>query len=65
MNETKKNDKVDRLHTFRFAVVCYLEKLFEEYRFSEYHHLGLGDIRLTIAQQDDIIESVKKILTDK
>jgi len=27
---------------------------FREMRFDKHHHLGLGDIRLTIAQQDEI-----------
>jgi hypothetical protein len=38
-------------------------KYFETLRFNPKHHLGLGDIRLTIAQQDEIVEIVKHIIT--
>lgn len=30
-------------------------------RFSDAHHLGLGDIRLTPGQQDDLVERVRKL----
>lgn len=33
-----------------------LKKYFEKLRFSESNHLGLGDIRLTIGQQEEIVE---------
>jgi hypothetical protein len=37
-----------------------LEKCFEELRHNKNHHLGLGDIRLTISQQEDIVNILKK-----
>jgi len=36
-----------------------LEEYFKKLRFDENHHLGMGDIRLTIAQQEEILEMVK------
>lgn len=32
----------------------------QEYRFDDRLHLGLGDVRLTIGMQDDILEKVKE-----
>jgi hypothetical protein len=37
-----------------------LRKFFEQMRFDKNHHLGLGDIRLTIAQQEEICELVER-----
>jgi hypothetical protein len=37
-----------------------LRKCFEQLRFDKNNHLGLGDIRLTIAQQDEICELVER-----
>jgi hypothetical protein len=37
-----------------------LRKCFEQLRFDKNHHLGLGDIRLTIAQQEEICELVDR-----
>jgi hypothetical protein len=34
---------------------------FETLRRSNYSHLGLGDIRLTIAQQLEIVDMIKKL----
>jgi hypothetical protein len=42
-------------------VIDYFHKL----RFDPKHHLGLGDIRLTIAQQEEIIEIVNNIIKSK
>ena len=36
--------------------------IFKEYRFNEKHHLGLGDIRLTIAQQNEINDATQALL---
>ena len=33
-----------------------IEKYFEDRRFDNSSHLGLGDIRLTIAEQDAIVK---------
>ena len=32
-----------------------IESYFHKLRFDKNHHLGLGDIRLTIAQQDELV----------
>ena len=37
---------------------------FEALRFNQKHHLGLGDIRLTVAQQDDICDEVEALRKD-
>ncbi len=37
-----------------------LRKCFEQLRFDKNHHLGLGDIRLTIAQQEEICKLVER-----
>jgi len=37
-----------------------LRKCFEKMRFDKNHHLGLGDIRLTMAQQEEICELVER-----
>ena len=36
-----------------------LRKLFEQLRLDKNHHLGMGDIRLTIEQQEEICELVE------
>ena len=38
-----------------------LRKCFEQLRFDKNHHLGLGDIRLTIGQQEEICELVERL----
>ena len=38
-----------------------IRKCFEQLRFDKNHHLGLGDIRLTIGQQEEICELVERI----
>ena len=38
-----------------------IEKYFEELRFDKNHHLGLGDIRITIAQQEEIIAEIQRL----
>jgi hypothetical protein len=40
-----------------------LRKYFEQLRFDKNHHLGLGDIRLTIGQQEEICEFSDSIFT--
>jgi len=39
-----------------------MNDIFKEYRFNDKHHLGIGDIRLTIAQQDEINEATQALL---
>ena len=39
-----------------------MNDVFKEFRFKDAHHLGLGDIRLTIAQQDEINNGVQALL---
>lgn len=34
----------------------WIENYFNKLRFDKNHHLGLGDIRLTIGQQEEIIK---------
>ncbi len=36
-------------------------KMFEQLRHDESHNLGLGDVRLTIAQQEEIIEENERL----
>ena len=38
---------------------------FEKLRHDNNHHLGLGDIRLTIGQQEEIIDFVEKQLNEE
>ena len=37
-----------------------IRKCFEQLRFDKDHHLGMGDIRLTIGQQEEICELVER-----
>ena len=37
------------------------EEWFKKLRFDEYHHLGLGDIRLTIGQQEEILAEITSL----
>jgi len=37
-----------------------LRECFKQLRFDKNHHLGLGDIRLTIAQQEEICDLVER-----
>jgi len=37
-----------------------LRECFKQLRFDKNHHLGLGDIRITIAQQDEICDLVER-----
>ena len=39
-----------------------IENYFNKLRFDKNHHLGLGDIRLTIAQQDELVALFKQKL---
>lgn len=47
----------EKLDPFEFGIGAY----FTELRFNSDHHLGSGDIRLTIAQQKEIMEYCKKL----
>lgn len=38
-----------------------VSQYFRELRFDTRHHLGLGDIRITMAQQEEIVSYVKKL----
>ena len=38
---------------------------FKELRFNKNHHLGLGDIRLTIGQQEEILQIISKATNKK
>jgi len=37
-----------------------IRECFKQLRFDKNHHLGLGDIRITIAQQDEICDLVER-----
>jgi hypothetical protein len=39
-----------------------LESCFQQLRFDPNHHLGLGDIRLTLAEQEEIVERIEQKL---
>jgi hypothetical protein len=41
-----------------------LEEFFLKLRFDKNHHLGLGDIRLTLAQQDELIAAFAPKMED-
>lgn len=41
-----------------------LLEYFERLRHDENHHLGLGDVRLTLAQQEEIIELIEQKYND-
>jgi hypothetical protein len=36
-----------------------IENKFKEYRFGPETHLGLGDIRMTVGMQDDLLKSLE------
>jgi len=38
----------------------WLEQYFKKLRFNKKYHLGLGDIRLTMGQQEEIIKRILK-----
>jgi len=38
-----------------------IDTYFKELRFNENYHLGLGDIRLTIGQQKEIVDEFSKL----
>lgn len=38
-----------------------ITEYFEKLRLDENHHLGLGDIRLTMSQQEEIISKVRAL----
>lgn len=40
-------------------------KTFRELRFDPNHHLGMGDVRLTIDMQDEIEQEVEQLRKDK
>jgi len=42
----------------------WLSNYFRGLRFDPSHHLGCGDIRLTIGQQDEIVEAMKRSAPD-
>jgi len=42
------------------AVLCEVREYFQNLRFNDKHHLGLGNIRLTLAQQAEILDIIKE-----
>lgn len=61
-NELKNETPTDSNNVLAAAVKSGwdLRKYFEQLRFDKNHHLGLGDIRLTVAQQEEICELVER-----
>jgi hypothetical protein len=45
----------------KLELIQWLEKYFQYLRNSKEWHLGLGDIRLSIGQQDQIVEMIKEM----
>lgn len=41
-----------------------IEKYFKNLRFDENHHLGLGDIRITFAQQEQVLSLCKAAMSE-
>jgi len=41
-----------------------IDKYFHELRFDDRHHLGLGDIRITMGQQEEIAAEHNRVLAD-
>jgi hypothetical protein len=46
-------------------IAAWLHDHFRELRFSEGNHLGMGDIRLTLGMQDDIVVNVERAINGK
>ncbi len=55
-----KNSKIPLNLPIKIKSQWTIEKCFEEIRFNKDHHLALGDIRLTIGQQEEICKLVNK-----
>lgn len=41
-----------------------MKDLFEPYRFNKLTHLGLGDIRLTVGAQEEIMAQVRQLIAE-
>lgn len=44
---------------------AWLHDYFKKLRFNKKHHLGLGDIRLTMAQQDVLVVMAEQVFNNK
>lgn len=60
MYEQGVNDTIDQFTQEIKKRADEAERYFEKLRFDETNHLGMGDIRLTIGQQDKIIKNITK-----
>lgn len=38
--------------------------MFEELRFDPYQHLGMGDVRITLSQQEDILKLIQEYIDE-
>ena len=72
-NEVRRRSNILENHNLRIKkiseeqyninkVINNIRRYFEELRFDENHHLGLGDIRLTIKQQNEILEMLDELI---
>lgn len=52
--------KTKAIKNSKIELSKWVEQYFAELRFSETHHLGLGDIRLTVAQQIELVKKIQK-----
>jgi len=55
-----KNTKEDKQRCDSVKSTWDIRECFKQLRFDKNHHLGLGDIRLTIAQQEEICDLVER-----
>ena len=66
MNKTLKNNETAQLGIGAvngcdsIKTTWDIRECFKQLRFDKNHHLGLGDIRLTIAQQEEICDLVER-----
>lgn len=44
-----------------YSVIMYLSSIFAEKRFDDSSHLGLGDIRITIGEQEEILDQLENL----
>lgn len=53
---------MDKTHDYKVAEIARtIDAYFKSLRFNPSHHLGLGDIRLTVSQQEEITELIKRM----
>ena len=65
MNQNQLRDdteprSVDQQQACSASFAAWLHDYFRAMRFDPSHHLGLGDIRLTLGQQDDLVVAAER-----